>query len=79
VSNAGLETLQCGYDGATMSPRTRAWLTVEEVAGQLGLSLATVYEEITAERLPAQRYGNSFLLRRADVDAYLARHGVVAG
>ena len=52
-----------------MSPPTPAWLTVDEVAARLGVSLAEVYEEITAGRLPAQRYGNSFLVRRSDVDA----------
>lgn len=48
-----------------------AWLTVDEVADRLDLPLAEVYEAITAEHLPAQPHGRSFLLRRADVDAYL--------
>lgn len=62
-----------------MSPRNPVWLTVDEVADRLGLSLAAVYEEITAERLPAQRYGHSYLVRRADVDTYLTRYDAVAG
>lgn len=62
-----------------MSPRNPAWLTVEEVADQLGLSLAAVYEEITANRLAAQRHGRSYLVRRVDVEEYLTEHGVAAG
>lgn len=53
-----------------MSPRNPAWLTVEEVADRLSLSLASVYEEITSGRLPAQRYGRSFLVRRVDCEAF---------
>ncbi len=59
-----------------MSPRTPAWLTVDEVAERLGLSLAAVYEEISADHLPAQRYGRSYLVRRADVEAYRAAAAV---
>lgn len=57
-------------------PRTPAWLTEDEVAERLGLSLAEVYEEITARRLPAQRSDRSYLVRRADVESYLAQHGL---
>ena len=62
-----------------MSARTPAWLTADEVAERLGLSLAAVYEEIHADRLPAQRYGRSYLVRRADVQAYSADTAVAAG
>lgn len=62
-----------------MSPRTPAWLTVDEVADRLGVSLAEVYEEITAGRLPAQRYGQSFLVRHTDVDAFNATTSAIAG
>lgn len=57
-------------------PRTPAWLTEDEVAERLGLSLAEVYEEITARRLPAQRLDRSYLVRRADVEAFVAEHSV---
>jgi excisionase family DNA binding protein len=62
-----------------MSPRTPAWLTADEVAERLGLSLATVYEEIHAGRLPAQRYGRSYLVRRADVQGRVADTAAAAG
>jgi excisionase family DNA binding protein len=61
-----------------MSPRNPTWLTVEEVADRLGVSLASVYEDITAGRLPAQRYGKSYIVRRADLDAFTPT-GAIAG
>ncbi|HVF75996.1 MAG TPA: helix-turn-helix domain-containing protein [Acidimicrobiales bacterium] len=62
-----------------MSPRTPAWLTADEVADRLGFSLAAVYEEIHADRLPAQRYGRSYLVRRSDVEARLTETAVATG
>ena len=56
--------------------RNPAWLTEDEVADRLGLSLAEVYEEITARRLAAQRWDRSYLVRRADVESYVTQHGV---
>jgi excisionase family DNA binding protein len=54
-------------------------MTVDEVADHLGVALAEVYEAITDGRLPAQRYGNSFILRRTDVEAFRAEPHAVAG
>ena len=51
---------------------TPVWLTVDEVADRLHLPLAEVYEAITADRLPAQPHGRTYLVRRADADAYLS-------
>ena len=62
-----------------MSPRTPAWLTADEVAERLELPLAAVYEEIHAGRLPAQRYGRSYLVRRVDVQARAADTAVATG
>ncbi|MDQ3757624.1 MAG: helix-turn-helix domain-containing protein [Actinomycetota bacterium] len=61
-----------------MSPRTPSWLTADEVAERLGVSLAEVYEEITAGRLPAQRYADGFLIRRAAVDAFRPAPNAIA-
>src|SRR5688500_480449 len=77
LPSPGFGFLTLGYRGATMSPRT-AWLTIDEVAERLGLSLADVYEDIATGRLPAQRYGESYLVRRSDVDAFSAP-GAIAG
>ncbi|MBW3669755.1 MAG: helix-turn-helix domain-containing protein [Actinobacteria bacterium] len=57
-------------------PRTPAWLTEDEVVERLGLSLAEVYEEITARRLPAQRSDRSYLVRRSDVETFLVKRSV---
>lgn len=62
-----------------MAPRAPSWLTVAEVADRLGVSLAKVYEEITAGRLPAQRYGQSFLVRRSDADTFHTSPSAIAG
>lgn len=62
-----------------MPTRAPSWLTVDEVADHLGMSLAEVYEAITGGQLPAQRYGNSFIVRRADADDYRTAPHVVAG
>lgn len=78
MPNAGLRPARAGYRGATMYPRNPVWLTVEETAGHLGLSLAKVYEAIASGRLPAQRYGRSYLVRRSDVDEYSAQHAAAA-
>ncbi len=61
-----------------MSPRLPSWLTVDEAAERMGMSLTEVYEAIHAGRLPAQRYGRSFLIRRPDADAYAASQTVTA-
>lgn len=57
-------------------PRSPAWLTEDEVAERLGRSLAEVYEEIAARRLPAQRSDRSYLVRRADVETFLTQYGL---
>lgn len=71
------EPTRGGTGGGTMSPRLPSWLTVDEAAERLGVPLAELYEAIHAGRLPAQRYGRSFLIRRADADAYES-HAVTA-
>jgi excisionase family DNA binding protein len=68
-----------GIEAGTMSPRAPSWLTVDDVARRLGVSLAEVYEEIALGRLPAQRYDDSYLVRRTDVDAFDATPSAVAG
>ena len=47
-------------------------MTVAEVAGLMRVSTMTVYRLIKAGDLPAVRFGKSYRLDEADVDAYLA-------
>jgi len=51
--------------------RTRA-LSVVEVAAELGVSEQLVRLEIRREQLKASRFGRRIVIRREDLDAYLA-------
>jgi len=48
------------------------FMTVAEVAGLMRVSTMTVYRLIKAGDLPAVRFGKSYRIDEADVDAYLA-------
>jgi excisionase family DNA binding protein len=57
----------------------RALMTVEEVAGLLGLSVSTVYSMVAARKLPFLRLGNGrgvIRFSRAQIDTYLASKAV---
>jgi excisionase family DNA binding protein len=45
-------------------------LTVTEAAGVLGVSRGRVIQLIAAGRLPAEKYGIQFMLKRGDVKLY---------
>ena len=47
-------------------------MTVAEVAELMRVSTMTVYRLIKAGDLPAVRFGKSYRIEGADVDAYLA-------
>lgn len=61
-----------------MAARLPSWLTVDEAAKRMGMSLTEVYETVHDGRLPAQRYGRGFLIRRVDADAFAASRAVSA-
>ncbi|MCY3805762.1 MAG: helix-turn-helix domain-containing protein [bacterium] len=48
------------------------FMTVAEVAELMRVSTMTVYRLIKAGDLPAVRFGKSYRIDEADVDAYLA-------
>ena len=48
------------------------FMTVAEVAALMRVSTMTVYRLIKAGDLPAVRFGKSYRIDEADVDAYLA-------
>ena len=56
-------------DTAQQRPR---FVTVAEVASLMRVSTMTVYRLIKAGDLPAVRFGKSYRIDEADVDAYLA-------
>lgn len=74
----GLPHLGQGYRAGTMSPRLPSWLTVDEAAKRMGMSITEVYEAVHSGRLPAQRYGRSFLIRRVDADAFASSQALTA-
>ena len=50
------------------------FLTVQETADALRISIRTVYRWLAAGRLPAVRVGNVTRIRRVDLDAFVHAH-----
>ena len=50
---------------------SQSFLSIKEVAEQLGVEYKTVYRLIRKGRLPAAKIGNVYRLRPSDVDAYV--------
>ena len=63
-------------DNVHKKPR---FMTVAEVAEMMRVSTMTVYRLIKGGELPAVRFGKSYRLDEADVDAYLASRYTKAG
>jgi excisionase family DNA binding protein len=49
------------------------FLTVPQVAQELGISERSVWRLIEDEELPAHDFGSSTRVKRSDLDAYIAR------
>lgn len=47
------------------------WLSVEEIAGHLGLSKETVYKWLERKRIPAHRIGRLWKFKASEVDAWV--------
>ncbi|HVZ17419.1 MAG TPA: helix-turn-helix domain-containing protein [Terriglobales bacterium] len=47
------------------------WLSVDELAGYLGVKRDTVYKWITRRNLPAHKAGRLWKFRRDEVDAWV--------
>jgi excisionase family DNA binding protein len=63
-------------DNEEQRPR---FMTVAEVAAMMRVSTMTVYRLIKGGELPAVRFGKSYRLDEAEVDAYLAGRYTRAG
>lgn len=50
------------------------WLSVEEIAGHLGISKETVYRWLEKKKIPAHRVGKLWKFRASEVD-----HWVIVG
>jgi len=51
----------------------RRWLTVEQAAGYLGLSISGVRRQVERKRLPVKRLGTRLLIDRQQLDRHLER------
>lgn len=51
------------------------WLSVEEIAGYLGVSKDTIYTWIDAKDMPAQRLGRLWKFKRDEVDRWVKSGG----
>ena len=54
------------------------WLSVEEIAGYLGVSRDTVYNWIGGREMPAHRIGRFWKFKRDDVDAWVRAGGAAS-
>jgi len=58
-----------------MSPPEDRWLSVDEIAGYLGVSKDTVYTWISSKGMPAHRMGRLWKFKREQVDAWVESGG----
>jgi excisionase family DNA binding protein len=54
------------------------WLSVDDVAGYLGIRRGTVYKWVERSGLPARKVGRLLKFRRAEVDAWVERRSAGA-
>ncbi len=47
------------------------WLSVDELAGYLGIKRDTVYKWITRRSMPAHKVGRLWKFRKEDIDAWV--------
>lgn len=47
------------------------WLSVEEIAGYLGVSKDTIYEWISKRQMPAHRVGRFWKFKADDIDGWV--------
>ncbi len=47
------------------------WLSVEEIAGYLGIKKDTVYKWIERKKMPAHKLGSLWKFKRDEVDAWV--------
>lgn len=58
-----------------MSPPEERWLSVDEIAGYLGVSKDTVYTWINSKSMPAHRMGRLWKFKRDQVDGWVESGG----
>ena len=53
------------------------WLSVEEIAGHLGISKETVYRWLEKKKIPAHRVGKLWKFRASEIDAWVIKGGAI--
>lgn len=50
------------------------WLSVEDIANELGVKITTVRAWIRSKQLIAYKFGNTYRIKREDYDKFLKEH-----
>jgi excisionase family DNA binding protein len=51
------------------------WLSVEEIAGHLGVSKETIHRWLSKSKIPAHRVGKLWKFRSSEVDTWVTKGG----
>lgn len=54
---------------------TDRWLSVEDIAGHLGVSKDTIYAWIAKRQMPAHKVGRLWKFQRVEIDAWVKAGG----
>lgn len=60
-------------------PENKAFWSLEEVAEHLAVNYQLIYRQVRTGALPAVRVGRIYRVRRADLEAYMARNSTAPG
>jgi len=56
----------------------KKWLSVEDIADELGINKMTVYRLLDAGTIPGYRFGRLYRVKPEDLDAYIRNSQVPA-
>ena len=62
-----------------MAPSEIQWLSTNDAAGRLGVSLRTLYKFIDEGQLPAYKFGRVIRLQQQEVDAFISSARIEPG
>ena len=60
------------------APMDDRWMSVEEIAGYLGVSKDTVYTWVSDKRMPGHKVGRFWKFKKDEVDAWIRAGGAAA-
>ena len=65
------DLLDSATNSLPVSPVQDRWLSVDELAGYLGIKRDTVYKWITRRNMPAHKVGRLWKFRKEEIDAWV--------